>query len=188
MKKNISKKDLFIPLPVLIVGTYDGEKKPNALTAAWGTLHDLGEVFICLSSDHKTTKNIHINKEFTVSFATVDKVAIADYFGIVSGEVENKILISKVKTIPSERVNAPLFEEFPLSLECKLKKIDDDGQTAYVVGEIVNVVADESILTNNSVDIDKLKPIIFNSANNSYHVLGDKVADAFSIGKKVKHE
>jgi len=188
MKKVIDQKDLFIPLPVLVIGTYDELGNANVMTAAWGTLHDYGEVFICLSTNHLTTKNINKTKEFTVSFATKDTVAIADYYGIVSGEKESKVSISKVHEYKSTTINAPLFEEFLASLECKVKKIEDDGQTTYLVGEIINVVADEQVMSNGKIDFEKLQPIVFNASTNTYHVIGEKVADAFEIGKKVKNE
>jgi len=188
MKKDISQKDLFLPLPVLIIGTYDKDGKPNLMNAAWGTLHDYGEVFICLSSDHKTTKNIELNKEFTVSFGTEETVATCDYVGIVSGNNVDKVAKAHLHPYKSNTINAPLFEEFPVSLECKVKSILNDGQTAYLVGEIINASCDESVLSDNKVDFDKLRPIIFNASTNTYHVVGKKVADAFNVGKKVKDE
>ena len=186
MRKNFGKKTYFYPLPVLIIGTYDENNNANAMNAAWGGIYDTNQVFICLSSDHKTTKNIHLKKEFTVSFEDSKHVIEADYVGIVSGNKVDKIKKASLHPIKSEFVDAPYFEEFPMSLDCKIEKINDDGQTAYVIANIVNVSMDESILTNNKVDLDKFEVISFDPVNNSYVKVQGKVGDAFKDGLKLK--
>ena len=182
MKKNLGKKTIMSVYPVLIIGTYDESGKANAMNAAWGGQSDTNCITIALS-EHKTTDNLKINKEFTVSFGTVDTEIISDYFGIVSGRKVDKIEKSGVHVIKSENINAPLFEEYKLTLECKVVSLENE----VLVGEIINTVADESILDEKgNVSIKKLDPIVFDSSDNTYKKLGEIVGFAFKDGLKIK--
>ncbi|MBQ8451846.1 MAG: flavin reductase family protein [Clostridia bacterium] len=181
MRKNFGKKTWFYPMPVVIIGTYDENGKANAMNAAWSGVYDYNQVYISLSP-HKTTDNIKLKKEFTISFATADTVVAADYVGVVSAnKVPNKVEVAGLHESKAEFVDAPYFDEFPLTLECKLVSMED-----VVVAEIVNVSADEKILTNGTVDPAKLKPITFDPINNTYIELGNIVGKAFSDGLKLK--
>ena len=174
-------------MPVLIIGTYDEKGNPNAMNAAWGGIFDYNQIMVCLST-HKTTDNIKKNKAFTVSFATTETVAPSDYVGIVSQNKEpNKIAKSGLKYEKAERVNAPLFTNYPLTLECELVDIINQGEGGgNVIGKIVNVSVDESVLTNGKVDLKKLHIITFDPINNKYVALGEEVASAFKEGLKLK--
>lgn len=184
MRKNFGAKPWVYPQPVLIVGTYDENGNPDALNAAWGGQYDVHQVMLCLSK-HKTTDNIVKKGAFTVSFATAKYVVEADYVGIVSAnDVPDKLAKAGLHTVKSEFVDAPIIEEFPLTLECKFLKFNDDGN---VIGEIVNVSADESILGDDGkVDTAKLGAIIFDPVTAEYKTIGEKVGNAFSDGKKLK--
>ena len=172
-------------MPVLIVGTYDENGTPNAMNAAWGGIYDTNQVMVCLADDHKTTENIKKTGAFTVSFATVKTVAACDYVGIVSAnDVPDKLAKAGFNAVKSEYVNAPIIEELPMTVECKLIKFNEDG---ICIGEIVNVSADESVLDENGkVDAKKLDPIIYDSVTHVYWSFGEKVGQAFSDGKKIK--
>ena len=183
MRKNFGSKPWVYPQPVLMIGTYDENGKPNLMNAAWGGQYDSKEVMLCLSS-HKTTDNIKLKKAFTVSFATAATVVPCDYVGIVSANKEpDKMAKAGLTTTKSEFVDAPIINELPLTLECRLLKFNEDG---VVVGEIVNVSADESILTDGNVDYKKLDAIIFDPTSAAYIRLGDKVGNAFRDGNKLK--
>ena len=172
-------------MPVLIVGTYDENGTPNAMNAAWGGIYDTNQVMVCLADDHKTTENIKATGAFTVSFATAKTVIPCDYVGIVSAnDVPDKFAKAGFHATKSEYVNAPIIEELPMTVECKLIKFNEDG---ICVGEIVNVSADESVLDENGkVDAKKLDPIIYDSVIHAYWSFGEKVGKAFSDGKKIK--
>ena len=184
MRKNLGKQTWLYPMPVLIVGSYDKDGNADAMNAAWGGIYDENQVMLCLG-EHKTTQNIIAQDAFTVSFADVAHVAEADYVGIVSANnVPDKLDRAGFHTIKSEFVNAPIIEEFPLTLECKLLKINEDG---IVIGEIVNVSAEEHILdANGKINVDQLQIITYDPANMEYRRLGEKVGNAFSDGKKIK--
>jgi len=185
MRKNFGAKPILYPQAVFIICAYDEDGKPNAMNAAWGGVADANKILICISN-HKTTENILARKAFTVSMGTADQVVACDYVGIVSGKDEpNKMEKAGFHTVKSEFVDAPVIEELPMTLECKL--ISYDTENDYLFGEIVNVCADESILDENGqIDPMKLRPIMFDGVHHTYNVLGEKVGNAFSDGKKLK--
>lgn len=184
MRKPFGAQTWLYPMPVLIVGTYDENKNPNAMNAAWGGIYDTDQIMICLAHDHKTTENIKKTGAFTVSFATANTVIPCDYVGIVSAnEVPDKFAKAGFHASSSERVNAPIIEELPLTLECRWIKFNEDG---ICIGEIVNVSADERVLDENGrIDVKKLDPICYDAVTHAYWRLGERVGQAFSDGKKI---
>jgi len=182
MRKDFGAKTWSYPQMVMILGTYDENGTPNAMNAAWGGTYDYNTVFVSLS-EHKTTANLRLKKAFTVSFATKETLIPADYVGIVSAnKVPNKVEKAGLHAIKASKVDAPLFEEFPLALECEVVSFEDGS----LIGKIVNVSADESILTDGKVDTDKLHAIIFDGINNKYRIVGEAVGNAFADGKKIQ--
>ncbi|MBO7703536.1 MAG: flavin reductase family protein [Solobacterium sp.] len=184
MRKDFGLKTIITPLPVLILATYDENGVPNAMNAAWGGQYDTNEIFVSLAK-HKTTDNLILKKAFTDSFATADTVKESDYFGIESGRKINKIEKAGFHAVKSAYVDAPIITEYPLTLECRVKELQDDKTGYILIGEVVNLSADESILTDGEVDLSKLRPIMFDSASNKYRVIGEVIADAFAAGKEL---
>ena len=138
-----------------------------------------------MAGEHKTTENILERKAFTVSMADAANVVAADYVGVVSGnDVPNKLEKTGWHLTPSNFVDAPVIEELPMTLECRL--ISFDKESELLTGEIVNVSADERILTDGKIDPAKLQPITYDPVNHNYLTLGEKVGKAFSDGKKLK--
>lgn len=177
------KKSIITPECVLIIGTYDENGVPNAMNAAWGMQSDTGEITIMLSR-HKTTDNFEKTGAFTVAFGTADTVRISDYFGVESGKKVNKLEKAGCHTHKSAHVNAPIIEEYPLTLECRVRSWNPD--TGYLIGEIVSSQADERILTDGKVDLGKLRPISFDPSFNVYRVVGEVVGNAFRDGLQLK--
>ena len=185
MRKNFGAKPLSYPQPVYILAAYGESGVPNAMNAAWGGISDDKEISFCISEGHKTTHDILARKAFTVSMADAAHVVECDYVGVVSGnDVPDKLERCGFHTTKSEFVDAPLIDELAMALECKL--VSYDPKTCRLVGEIVNVCADESVLTDGKIDPAKLRPITFDPVNNAYLVLGEKVGNAFSDGLKLK--
>ena len=185
MRKSFGAKPFMLPMPVLIIASYDENGVPNAMNAAWGSMADVNQIAIYVSQGHKTMKNILARGAFTVSMADEKNAVAADYVGIVSGNsVPDKFSRCGWHATKSENVDAPLIDELPMALECRLVSYDTESE--LLVGEIVNVVADESVLTDGKIDTKKLKPICFDPINHSYLALGEKVANAFEDGKKIK--
>ncbi|MEL3908384.1 MAG: flavin reductase family protein [Treponemataceae bacterium] len=185
MRKNLGAKPILYPQAVFIVGSYDEEGNANAMNVAWGGVADSNKIFMCISN-HKSTENILARKAFTVSMGTAEQLVACDYVGIVSANNEpDKIKKAGFHTVKSEFVDAPIIKELPMTLECKL--ISYDSKNSYMFGEIVNVSVDESILDEQGkISVQKLRPIIFDGANAAYHIIGEKVGNAFQDGKVLK--
>ncbi len=186
MRKNFGAKPYTYPQPVYIVAAYDEDGTPDAMNAAWGGISDDTQISMCLSPGHKTVKNILARKAFTVSMADAAHVVACDYVGVESGnKVKNKFEKAGFHAVKSEFVDAPLIEELPMAVECKL--VSYDAQSCRMVGEIVNVSADESVLgENGKIDPAKLDPIVFDPVNMAYLKLGEKVGNAFKDGLALK--
>lgn len=184
MRKNFGAKPILYPQPVFIIATYNEDGTANAMNAAWGGISEENEISICISAGHKTTKNILDRKAFTVSMATADYVRACDYVGVVSGnKVPDKFEKAGFTAEKSEFVNAPLIKQLPMAVECKLKSYNP--KTCILIGEVVNVCADESVMTGGKINPEKLRPIIFDGANHTYMELGQIVGKAFSDGLKI---
>lgn len=185
MRKNFGAKPILYPQPVFIIGSYDENGAPDAMNAAWGGISESNEISMCLSAGHKTVKNILAKKAFTVSMATVDTVVACDFVGMVSGnDTANKLEKAGFHAVKSEFVDAPLIAELPMAVECRLTSYDPE--TCRMVGEIVNVCADESVLTDGNIDPAKLQPITYDGMNHAYYALGEKVGNAFRDGAALK--
>ena len=168
------------PQPCVMIATWDKDHPPDVMMAAWAGQYDYKQIVVSMSK-HKTTENIEITGAFTVSFADVRTVAESDYLGLVSGsKVPDKVAKVGFTVTPSPNVNAPIINEYPLTLECKVVSWKD----GILVGEVVNMSADESILTDGKVDLGKLQPIVFDAAANTYRALGEVVGQAWGSGKK----
>lgn len=183
MRKNFGKQTWVLPQPVLIIGTYDRQGKADAMNAAWGGVYDANKIIISLSP-HRTTDNIVQSGAFTISFGDVKHMLASDYVGIVSANKEgDKMGKAGLHTHKAEHVNAPVIEEFPVTLECELERFTGDGN---VIGKIVNVSAEESVLDEGGkIDLGKLDLLIFDPVAAEYRRVGEKVGNAFSDGKKL---
>ena len=109
-------------------------------------------------------------------------VAACDYVGIASGNKEpDKIKKAGFTVTKSEFVDAPVINELPMCLECEM--VSYDTSTGCMVGNILNVSADDSVLTDGKIDPAKLKPLCYDPVNHNYNVLGEIAGKAFSDGK-----
>ncbi|MBQ8051591.1 MAG: flavin reductase family protein [Bacteroidaceae bacterium] len=168
------------PQPCVMIATWDENKNPDVMMAAWAGQAGYKQIAISLSK-HKTTENLERTGAFTISFADERTVAESDYFGIVSAnDVPDKVARAGFTITPSPNVDAPIVNEYPLTLECRVVSFED----GMLIGEVVNQSADESILTDGKVDLSKLKPIVFDAAGMCYRALGEEVGKAWGAGKK----
>lgn len=185
MRKNFRNVG-FYPQPVLVVGTYDQDGIPDAMNVGWGGLVGGTYVELNISRGHKTTENIRQKRAFTLSFADQAHLVEADYVGLVSGyDVPDKIARAGLHPVRAEFVDAPLFEEFPLTLECQVVEMMDGPGGLRVVGQVVNMSADEAILgQDGQVDPDKARFLSFDRIHRTYRLLGGVVGQAYCDGKK----
>lgn len=185
MRKSFGAKPWTYPQPVLILASYDENGKADAMNAAWGGISCDTELCICISDGHKTTQNILKRKDFTVSMATAEYMAACDYVGIVSGnDTPDKMEKAGFHTEKAENVDAPIILELPMTLECRMTSYDPES--CHLFAEIINVSADESVLTDGKIDPDKLKPITFDPVQNVYRELGGVVGRAFYAGLQLR--
>jgi len=186
MKKSLGAKTILYPAPVLVVGTYNEDRTPNAMTAAWGGICCSVPPCIAISLREATLTYHNIVRcgAFTISIPSEQHVQAADYFGIVAGKVEDKFAVTGLTPVRSELVEAPYVEEFPLVLECRLAQTVKLGLHTQFVGEIVDVKANASVLNQAGLpDIRKVLPILFAPEPRTYHAVGRDLGMAFSIGK-----
>ena len=187
MRKNIKTTEAIFPMPVLMIATYNEDGSVDVMNAAWGTMLEKNMVILNLTETHKTVKNIKSRKGFTVSIADAKHVVEADYFGVVSGNVDpNKFEKSGLSSIKSENVDAPIIKEFPLCMECEFIEYQDDEYGCGVIGKVVNVTADESVMNGDKVDIEKVNAIAFDPYTHGYYRVTERVGQAFKDGLKLK--
>ena len=187
MKKNLGVMPALFPMPVVVVAAYDENGKPNAMTAAWVQICDMDKIALFVDPEHKTMKNILATKAFTVATADLAHMAEADFIGIASGnQMPDKFEKSGLHEMKSEFVNAPVIAELPVSLDCELVDVIDTEHVYAMVGKIVNVSAEESIIGNDGkVDPEKIQALIFDQFHNGYFVVGEKVGQGWSAGKEL---
>lgn len=186
--KSFGQKSWMLPQPVLIIGTYNSDGTPNAMNAAWGGQWDAKEIMISMGS-HATTENLARCNELTVAFATKDTMVASDFVGIVSAKNDpEKMKKTGWTAVKADNVNAPVFTNLPMTLECRiLRKIDESEEGYYIVAEIVNILVKEEYLAEDGKpDVEKMKLITYDPVHHGYIVLGDRVGNAFFDGKQLK--
>ncbi len=186
--KSFGQKAWMLPQPVLILGTYNADGSANAMNAAWGGQWDAKEIMISMGA-HATTENLARCPEFTVAFATRDTMVAADFVGIVSAKNDpGKMQKTGWTAQRAENVDAPVFADFPMTLECRiLRKIDESEEGYYIVAEIVNVLVNEDFLAEDGKpDVEKMHLIVYDPIHHGYMELGSRVGNAFSDGKQLK--
>jgi flavin reductase (DIM6/NTAB) family NADH-FMN oxidoreductase RutF len=184
MKKDLGVHPYLFPMPVLMIATYGEDGSIDVMNMAWGGICDDDKVSLNISESHKTTANIKANRAFTLSVADVDHLEAADFFGIASGnKMADKFERSGLTATKSEKVNAPIVNEFPLTLECEVIEMGQAASGYHVLGRIVGVLAEERVLDENGkVDPSKLGAFCFDQFQNGYYAIGEKVGQAWSSG------
>lgn len=186
MKKSLGAKTLLYPTPVLVIGTYDVNDRANVMTASWGGICCSTPPCVAVSIRKATYTygNVVEREAFTINIPSEEYIRAADYFGMVSGKNEDKLRTIGLTPVKGDHVNAPYIKEFPLVLECKLIRTVEIGLHTQFIGEIMDVKADESLISDNELpDIEKLKPVIFTPMSRNYYGVGNFIGKAFSIGK-----
>lgn len=188
MKQSLGARTLLFPAPVLLIGTYDRQGRPNLMTAAWGGICCSQPPCIAVSL-RKATYTYAALKErqaFTVSIPAQAQVGEADYVGLVSGRDTDKFAAAGLTPVKSEVVDAPYAAQFPFVLECRLLHTLEIGLHTQFVGEILDVKADQEVLAADGLpDILKLQPLVFDTAHRGYHGVGPCLGQAFAVGKQI---
>lgn len=187
MRKRLNITEGIFPMPVLMVATYNEDGSVNVMNAAWGTMQERGTVALNLTETHKTVKNIKARGSFTVSIADAAHVVEADYFGVASGnKISNKFENSGLTASKAEMVDAPVINEFPLCLECEFIEYQNNAYGCGVIGKVVNVTADESVMAGDNVDMALVNAIAFDPYTHGYYKVTERVGEAFKDGLQLK--
>ena len=187
MRTKLNITEGIFPMPVLMIATYNEDGSVNVMNAAWGTMQSRSTVALKLTESHKTVENIKARGGFTVSIADVNHIVEADYFGVESGnKVTNKFEKSGLTAETAETVDAPVIKEFPLCLECEFVEYQHNEYGCGVIGKVLNVTADESVMKDGKVDISAVNAIAFDPYTHGYYKIGERVGEAFKDGMKLK--
>lgn len=187
MRKKLNLTEGIFPMPVLMVATYNEDGSVNVMNAAWGTMQERGTVALNLTKTHKTVQNIQARGAFTVSIADADHVVQADYFGVVSGnQVSNKLENAGLTATEAEMVDAPVINEFPLCLECEFIEYQDNQYGCGVIGKVVNITADESVMVDGKIEMSRVNAIAFDPYTHGYYRVTERVGEAFRDGLQLK--
>ena len=187
MRKNLKLTEGIYPMPVLMIATYNEDGSVDVMNATWGTMQERGTVALNLTESHKTVQNIKNKGAFTVSIADAAHVTEADYFGIVSGNNDpDKFKKSGLTAVKSETVNAPVILEFPICLECEFIEYQDNAYGVGVIGRVVNITADESVMVGDKIDMSLVNAIAFDPYTHGYYKVTERVGEAFKDGLKLK--
>lgn len=187
MRVKLDITEGIFPMPVLMVATYNEDGSVNVMTAAWGTMQARDTVALQLTESHKTVKNIKEKGAFTVSIADANHVIEADYFGVASGnQVTDKLSVSGLTASKAATVNAPVINEFPLCLECKFIEYQDNEYGCGVIGKVVNVTADESVMPDGKLNMSLVNAIAFDPYTHGYYRISERIGEAFNDGLKLR--
>lgn len=184
MKKDLGVKPYLFPMPVLMISTYNEDGSVNVMNMAWGGICAENMVALNLDEEHKTSENIKRTGAFTLSIADAPHLKAADFFGIATGnKMHDKFARSGLTAVKSEKVDAPVVTEFPLTMECKVAQVKREPYGFRVVGEIVGVLAEESVLDEKGrVDPAKLNAFAFDPYRSGYYAIGEKIGQAWNSG------
>ncbi|MGI5874684.1 MAG: flavin reductase family protein [Bacillota bacterium] len=187
MREKIKITEGIFPMPVLMVATYNEDGSVNVMNAAWGTMQQRDTVALNLTESHKTVKNIKARGAFTVSVADAAHITEADYFGVESGNrVPDKFARSGLTAAKAETVDAPVINEFPLCLECEFVEYQHNEYGCGVIGKVVAVTADESVMSDGKIDMSRVNAIAFDPYTHGYYKVSERVGEAFRDGLKLK--
>ena len=187
MRVKLNLTEGIFPMPVLMVATYNEDGSVNVMNAAWGTMQERGTVALNLTETHKTVQNIKAKGAFTVSIADAAHIVEADYFGVESGnKVADKFARSGLTAGKAECVDAPVINEFPLCLECEFVEYQHNEYGCGVIGKVVNVTADESVMKDGKVDMSLVNAIAFDPYTHGYYKVSERVGEAFQDGLQLK--
>lgn len=188
MKKSLGPRTIIYPTPALVVCAYDKTGKPNAMTAAWAGICCSAPPCVAVSLRKATYTHgcIGERRAFTVNIPSEQYVREVDYFGMATGRKVDKFAATGLTAEKSTAVDAPFIREFPFVLECRLVHVFELGMHTQFIGEIVDLKAEESVLAaDGSLDVEKVKPVLYAPENGSYFGLGKNLGNAFSIGRDI---
>ncbi len=184
MKKEFGVKPYLFPMPTYMIGTYNEDGTVDEMMMAWGGICAEDMVALNLEADHKTVANLRARGAFTLAIPGTDTLTESDFFGIASANrFPDKFERSGLHAVRSAHVDAPVVEEYPVTLECAVERMEDEPYGLRVLGRIVNVLADEKVLNDEGeIDVSKINAFLFDQVKFGYYAVGEKIGQAWHSG------
>lgn len=184
MKKNFGVQPYLFPMPTYMIGTYNEDNSVDVMMMAWGGICAENMVALNLEADHKTVANLKARNAFTLAIPGTDTIKESDFFGIASSnKMSDKFERSGLHAVKSEQIDAPVIEEYPVTLECVVEKFEEEPYGLRILGRIVNVLADEKVIDDNGkIDAGRINAFAFDQMQNGYYAIGEKVGQAWHTG------
>ena len=184
MFKSFGVKPYLFPMPAYMIGTYNEDETVDVMMMAWGGICAEDMVALNLEAEHKTVANLETRKAFTLAVPGTDTLRESDFLGIASAsKIADKFARTGLHAVKSERVDAPVIAEYPLTLECEAVEMQSQPYGLRVLGRIVNVLADEKVLDDTGkIDAGKLQAFVFDQMQHGYYAIGAKVGQAWHSG------
>lgn len=184
MKKDFGVQPYLFPMPTYMITTYNEDDSVDAMMMAWGGICAENMVALNLEAEHKTVANLKARGAFTLSVPGTDTLAESDFMGIASAnKMADKFARTGLHAEKSTRVDAPIITEYPLTLECKVAEIQEQPYGLRVLGEIVNVMAEDTVLDEKGkIDAGKLNAFLFDQMRNGYYAVGGVCGQAWHSG------
>ena len=184
MKKEFKVQPYLFPMPTYMIGTYNEDDTVDVMMMAWGGICDTKMVALNLEADHKTVANLRARGAFTLAVPGTDTLKESDFLGIASSnKMPDKFERTGLHAVKSEKVDAPVIEEYPLTLECRVVEFQDQPYGLRVLGEIVGILADEKVLDEKGmIDAGKLNAFAFDQMRNGYYAIGEEIGKAWNAG------
>ena len=184
MTKDFGAKPYLYPMPTYMIGTYNEDDTVDVMMMAWGGICAEDMVALNLETEHKTVANLESRKAFTLAVPGIDTIKESDFFGIASSnKMDDKFERSGLHAVKSDKVDAPIIEEYPLTLECEVVEMQNQPYGLRVLGKILNVRADEKVLDEKGkIDAGKLNAFAFDQMRNGYYAMGEQVGTAWKSG------
>lgn len=171
-------------MPTYMIGTYNDDDTVDVMMMAWGGICAEDMVALNLEAEHKTVANIESRKAFTLAIPGTDTIKESDFFGIASAnKMADKFERSGLHAFKSEKVDAPVIMEYPITLECEVVEMQSQPYGLRVLGKIKNVIADEKVLDEKGkIDSGKINAFVFDQMQNGYYAIGEKIGQAWKSG------
>lgn len=187
MTKNFGVKPYLFPMPTYMIGTYNEDNTVDVMMMAWGGICAEDMVALNLEASHKTVANIESRKAFTLAIPGTDTLKESDFLGIATAnKMADKFARTGLHSVKSERVDAPVITEYPVTLECEVVEMKNQPYGLRVLGRIVNVIADEKVLDEKGkIDSAKLHAFVFDQMQDGYYAIGEKVGQAWHSGAEL---
>ena len=174
------------PTPLVLCGTYDSSGRPNLATLAWaGVCCSVPPaVQVSIRKERLTYESLMAKKEFTVNIPSHRQAAQADFCGMTSGRSVDKFARAWLSPLRGQHVDAPIVDEFPFCLECRLIHTFKIGSHDIFIGEILaSWVREDCLDESGAPDPLKISPIAF--AGGMYYSISAPALKAFDIGKSL---